>query len=73
MHLMDRLFRLRERGTTIRIEILGGATTFVTMAYIIVLNPSILSVAVPKAPLAPSKSRAPPQTVEPPPAMPSKD
>jgi AGZA family xanthine/uracil permease-like MFS transporter len=50
MHLMDRLFRLRERGTTIRIEILGGATTFVTMAYIIVLNPSILSVAVPKGP-----------------------
>jgi adenine/guanine/hypoxanthine permease len=39
------LFALRERGTTVRIEMLGGATTFVTMAYIIVVNPAILSAA----------------------------
>lgn len=35
--------RLRERGTSLRTEFLGGATTFVTMAYIIVLNPAILA------------------------------
>lgn len=40
---MDRLFKLKENGTTIRTEILAGITTFVTMAYIIVVNPAILS------------------------------
>src|SRR5262245_17196945 len=40
--MLDRLFRLRERGTTIPTEILGGVTTFATMAYIIVVNPAIL-------------------------------
>jgi adenine/guanine/hypoxanthine permease len=44
-HLLDRFFRLRERGTNVRIEILGGLTTFVTMAYIIVVNPAILEFA----------------------------
>lgn len=39
---LDRWFRIGERGSTLRVEILGGATTFVTMAYIIVVNPSIL-------------------------------
>jgi AGZA family xanthine/uracil permease-like MFS transporter len=34
---------LGKRGTNFRIEVLGGATTFVTMAYIIVLNPAILA------------------------------
>ncbi len=43
--LLDNLFRLRERGTTVRTELLGGATTFVTMAYIIVVNPAILQAA----------------------------
>ncbi len=43
--LPERLFKLRENGTTLRTEILGGATTFVTMAYIIVVNPAILSFA----------------------------
>lgn len=43
--LLDRTFELRARGTTVRREILGGATTFVAMAYIIVLNPAILSFA----------------------------
>jgi AGZA family xanthine/uracil permease-like MFS transporter len=41
----DRLFRLREHDTTFKTEILGGATTFITMAYIIVVNPAILSFA----------------------------
>lgn len=40
--MLDRLFKLRERGTTLRTEMLAGFTTFVTMAYIIFVNPSIL-------------------------------
>jgi len=39
------LFRLAERRTTLRTEVLGGVTTFATMAYIIVVNPAILSFA----------------------------
>jgi AGZA family xanthine/uracil permease-like MFS transporter len=47
----ERLFRLRERGTNVRTEVLGGATTFITMAYIIVVNPAILSFAgIPQGP-----------------------
>jgi AGZA family xanthine/uracil permease-like MFS transporter len=43
--MLERLFRLQENGTTVRREVLGGATTFATMAYIIVVNPAILSFA----------------------------
>ncbi|MCX5896325.1 MAG: NCS2 family permease [Proteobacteria bacterium] len=43
--LVEKLFKLHENGTTVRTEILGGATTFVTMAYIIIVNPAILSFA----------------------------
>jgi AGZA family xanthine/uracil permease-like MFS transporter len=43
--LIDRYFSLSENQTTIRREILGGVTTFVTMAYIIVVNPQILAQA----------------------------
>jgi AGZA family xanthine/uracil permease-like MFS transporter len=43
--MFERLFKLSERGTSVPTEILGGATTFVTMAYIIVVNPAILSFA----------------------------
>lgn len=43
--MLERVFKLRERGTTVRTELLGGATTFITMAYIIVVNPAILSFA----------------------------
>lgn len=35
---MDRLFRLKENGTTVRTEIIAGLTTFVTMAYILFVN-----------------------------------
>jgi adenine/guanine/hypoxanthine permease len=49
--MLEKLFKLREHGTTPRIEILGGITTFVTMAYIIVVNPAILSFAgIPSGP-----------------------
>jgi AGZA family xanthine/uracil permease-like MFS transporter len=39
---LDAFFGLRARGTTVRREILAGATTFVTMAYILFVNPQIL-------------------------------
>lgn len=42
---LDRHFQLSERGTTVRTEILAGATTFLTMAYIILVNPAILGQA----------------------------
>ena len=40
---MDRFFKLREHGTNVRTEFMAGLTTFVTMAYIIFVNPAILS------------------------------
>ena len=39
------MFQIRERGSSIRTEVVGGITTFVSMAYIIVVNPAILSAA----------------------------
>ena len=45
------MFRLREHGTDPRTEVLAGATTFLTMAYIIIVNPAILQAAgIPKGP-----------------------
>ncbi len=41
--MLERLFRLRENGTTPRTELVAGATTFMAMAYIIFVNPGILS------------------------------
>ncbi len=41
--MLEQLFRLRDHGTTIRTEILAGVTTFLTMSYIIFVNPEILS------------------------------
>jgi AGZA family xanthine/uracil permease-like MFS transporter len=43
--LIDRYFKLTENQTTVRQEMLGGLTTFVTMAYIVAVNPAILSKA----------------------------
>jgi adenine/guanine/hypoxanthine permease len=43
--LIERYFRLQENRTTVRAEFLGGLTTFITMAYIVVVNPQILSKA----------------------------
>ncbi len=42
MSAMDRFFKLTEQGTDVRTEVLAGLTTFLTMAYIIFVNPSIL-------------------------------
>ncbi len=43
--MWERLFHLRAHGTDVRTEVLGGTATFVTMAYIMVVNPAILSFA----------------------------
>ncbi|MFZ4605543.1 MAG: NCS2 family permease [Caulobacter sp.] len=41
--MLERLFRLRENGTAVRTEVMAGLTTFLTMAYIILVNPTILA------------------------------
>jgi len=41
--MLEKLFKLREHGTTARTEIVAGLTTFLTMSYIIFVNPDILS------------------------------
>jgi len=43
--MLDRLFALSRHKTTAKVEVLGGVTTFFTMAYIIVVNPAILRFA----------------------------
>lgn len=42
---MEKFFKFKERGTNVRTEIIAGLTTFLTMAYIIFVNPGILSAA----------------------------
>ena len=41
--MLEKLFKLKQNGTDVRTEILAGVTTFMTMAYILAVNPSILS------------------------------
>jgi AGZA family xanthine/uracil permease-like MFS transporter len=42
MSTLDRFFGLSEQGTTVRVEVLAGITTFVTMAYIVFVQPAVL-------------------------------
>lgn len=42
---MEKFFELKERGTDVRTEIMAGITTFITMSYILAVNPLILSAA----------------------------
>src|SRR3954462_12356885 len=42
---LKRRFKISERGSTVRTEVLGGVVTFLTMAYIVFVNPAILSAA----------------------------
>src|SRR5215207_8790784 len=42
---LERYFEIRKRGSTVRNEVLGGFVTFLTMAYIVFVNPAILSAA----------------------------
>ena len=41
--MLEQFFGLRAKGTSVRVELLAGLTTFLTMAYIIFVNPDILS------------------------------
>lgn len=41
--MFEKIFKLKENGTTVRTEIIAGLTTFMTMAYIIALNPNLLT------------------------------
>jgi AGZA family xanthine/uracil permease-like MFS transporter len=41
--MLERLFHLRTRGTDVRTELLGGATTFATLSYIVFVQPAVLS------------------------------
>ncbi|MBA2693665.1 MAG: NCS2 family permease [Rubrobacter sp.] len=41
--MLERIFKLSERGTNVRTEVIAGVTTFMTMSYIIFVNPLILS------------------------------
>ena len=41
---MDKFFKITERGSSVRAEIVGGVTTFFAMAYIIFVNPATLCV-----------------------------
>jgi adenine/guanine/hypoxanthine permease len=43
--MLERFFQLKAHGTTVRTELLAGLTTFLTMAYIVVINPVILGAA----------------------------
>lgn len=43
--MLERLFKLNKSGTNVRTEIIAGITTFMTMAYILAVNPNILSIA----------------------------
>lgn len=42
--MLEKLFKLKENGTNVRTEVIAGLTTFMTMAYILAVNPSLLSV-----------------------------
>ena len=43
--MLNKLFKLKENKTTVKTEIVAGITTFMTMAYILAVNPNILGAA----------------------------
>jgi xanthine/uracil/vitamin C permease (AzgA family) len=47
---MERFFKFKERGTDLRTEIVAGFTTFMTMAYIIFVQPAVLTGQATKTP-----------------------
>ena len=42
-NLLEKIFKLKENHTSVKVEVLAGITTFMTMAYIIALNPNLLT------------------------------
>ncbi|MDQ2683000.1 MAG: NCS2 family permease, partial [Chloroflexota bacterium] len=43
--MLERLFRLQQAGTTVRTELVAGATTFATLSYILFVQPAVLAEA----------------------------
>ena len=43
--MLEKLFHLKEKNTNVKTEVIAGLTTFMTMAYILAVNPSILGVS----------------------------
>ena len=43
--MLENLFKLKENNTSVKTEVIAGITTFMTMAYILAVNPSVLSAA----------------------------
>ncbi len=43
--MLEKMFKLKENNTTVKTEVLAGITTFMTMAYILAVNPNLLSAA----------------------------
>ncbi len=43
--MLEKLFHIKENNTSIKVEVMAGITTFMTMAYILAVNPSMLAVA----------------------------
>ena len=41
--MLEKIFKLKENNTSVKTEVVAGVTTFMTMAYILAVNPSILS------------------------------
>ena len=48
--MTEKLFKLKENHTDVKTEIMAGVTTFMTMAYILAINPSILGRTVVRMP-----------------------
>ena len=41
--MLEKIFKLKENHSSVKVEVIGGITTFMTMAYIIALNPNLLT------------------------------
>ena len=57
--MLEKFFHLKENHTDVKTEIMAGITTFMTMAYILAVNPNILSAAVRPARRMRSRSTVP--------------
>ena len=40
MTMLEKIFKLKEKGTTVKTEVIAGITTFLAMAYILAVNPN---------------------------------
>lgn len=49
--MFEKMFQLKEHNTNVKTEVIAGLTTFMTMAYIVIVNPAILEAAgIPRGP-----------------------